>query len=101
MSSKLLEYSSRKVCARYYGQNQRFRSFSTVDPTTRKACRLLCCRKFRIVSIRGSIRGLPGYVICINPKGLEGSLSQEVKKRSKNHLHLWRLEMSTCHQHPK
>ena len=39
--------------------------------------------------------------ICINPKGLEGSLSQEVKKRSKNHLHLWRLEMSTSHQHPK
>ena len=35
VSSKLLEYSSRKVCARYYGQNQRFRSFSTVDPTTR------------------------------------------------------------------
>ena len=35
------------------------------------------------------------------PKGLEGSLSQEVKKRSKNHLHLWRLEMSTSHQHPK
>ena len=57
MSSKLLEYSSRKVCARYYGQNQRFRSFSTVDPTTRKACRLLCSRKFRIVRrVGGKVR---------------------------------------------
>ena len=56
MSSKLLEYSSRKVCARYYGQNQRFRSFSTVDPTTRKACRLLCSRKFRIVRLGGTVR---------------------------------------------
>ena len=46
MSSKLLEYSSRKVCTRYYGQNQRFRSFSTVDPMTRKAYRLLFAGSF-------------------------------------------------------
>ena len=36
MSSKLLEYSNKKVCARYYGQNQRLRLFSTVDSTTCK-----------------------------------------------------------------
>ena len=39
MSSLSLIYSNRKVCARYDGQNRRFRSFTTVDPTTRKACK--------------------------------------------------------------
>ncbi len=38
MSSIPLVYSNRKVCARGGGQNRRFRSFSNVDPTTRKEC---------------------------------------------------------------
>ena len=46
MSSKLLKYSSRKVCVKYYDQNQRFRLFSTVDQTTCKASRLLCWTGF-------------------------------------------------------
>ena len=39
MSSISLIDSNRKVCARYDGQNRRFRSFTTIDPTTRKACK--------------------------------------------------------------
>ena len=39
MSSISLVYSNRKVCAKYDGQNRRFRSFTTIDPTTRKACK--------------------------------------------------------------
>ena len=39
MSSLSLIYSNRKVCARYDGQNRRFRLFTTIDPTTRKACK--------------------------------------------------------------
>ena len=39
MSSVSLIYSNSKVCARYDGQNRRFRSFTTIDPTTRKACK--------------------------------------------------------------
>ena len=34
VSSISLIYSNRKVCARYDGQNRRFRSFTTIDPTT-------------------------------------------------------------------
>ena len=34
MSSVSLIYSNSKVCARYDGQNRRFRSFTTIDPTT-------------------------------------------------------------------
>ena len=39
MSSISLIDSNRKVCARYDGQNRRFRSFTTIDPTTRKSCK--------------------------------------------------------------
>ena len=39
MSSESLVYSNRKVCAGWDGQSRRFRLFSTIDPTTRKACK--------------------------------------------------------------
>ena len=39
MSSRLLVYSNRKVCAGEYGQSRKFRLFTTIDPTTRKACK--------------------------------------------------------------
>ena len=49
MSSISLVYSNRKVCAGWDGQNRRFRSFSNVDPTTRKACkRVLFQRESRV-----------------------------------------------------
>ena len=39
MGSISLVYSDMKVCARGDCQNRRFRSFSNVDPTVRKACK--------------------------------------------------------------
>ena len=39
MSSISLVYSNRKVFAGWDGQSRRFRLFSIVDPTTRKACK--------------------------------------------------------------
>ena len=46
MSSISLVYSNRKVCARGDGQNRRFRLFSNVDPTTRKACKRVLIHYF-------------------------------------------------------
>ena len=46
MSSVSLIYSNSKVCARYDGQNRRFSSFTTIDPTTRKACKKKSLEKF-------------------------------------------------------